>query len=370
MTLLWLLACTAPKDKVANDAAKPAPVVSSNKYEATSDRDGFLSIPVTVDDDVGVFQVVVKPTGRGLVSTEYLYGPDETLVLDWEDWYDSSFSLTESFYAADIATTLNWPVRAEDGPLEPGEYSVVISTLDARGNYVGKSDVVVEVLTRAEPAPAAGTLRTVIAYANNVRDEPGVVEAVEGAVDYWVELYAAVGITLEPEYADIDVDEQLPDTYEGLEEVAAFHEAQDERTTLVVVGERIAEDRWLYGEAGGIPGPYTAGEASAVFVGWLANAGADAEFDDADVLLFGETLAHEVGHYLGLFHPVEDGWEYWDALDDTSDCTAMGRCESDLGANLMFPYPVCTGGSAATCLRQDELSGGQAGVVNRYVGVE
>ncbi len=371
MMFLTLLACVQKDGEESDDSAgkRDDGVITATTYAATSDRDGFLSIPVEVTEETGVFQVVVK-RDRGLVSTEYLYNPGEDLVLDWEDWYDSSFSLTESFYPTEFATTLNWPVREEDGPLDVGTYEVIVSTLDGSYNYAGREDVTVEVLTRAEPNVDRGVLRAVIAYAEGVRDEPGVVDGVEAAVDYWVDLYAEIGVTLEPEYMDIDVDAQLPDTYEGLAAIAELHEDQDQRSVLMVVGESIANDRWLYGEAGGIPGPYAAADHAAVFVSWLANAGADAEFGEADVLLFGETMAHEVGHYLGLFHPVEDGWVYWDALEDTEDCARMGDCEGELGSNLMFPYPVCTGTSAGSCVRQDGLTEGQAGVVQRYVGVE
>lgn len=367
MMFPMLLACVQ-RDGEDTDKPPGADVVSSNSYEATSDEDGYLTIPVEVTGGAGAFQVIVK-RNRGMLSTEYLYGPDEELLLDWEDWYDSSFSLTESFFPTEFATTLNWPVREEDGPLVDGMYEVVISTLDAQGYYSGDQNVDVEVLTRAEPETRR-VLRAVIAYADDVRDEDGVVEAVESAADYWVDLYDAVGVTLEVEYADIAVDSQLPDTYEGLEEISAFHGDRDERSVLMVVGERIADDRWLYGEAGGIPGPYAAADHAAVFVSWLANAGGDAAFQEADVLLFGETMAHEVGHYLGLFHPVEDGFEYWDALDDTEDCSAISTCERDLGANLMFPYPVCTSMNAGTCERQDVLTNEQAGVLNGWVGVE
>jgi hypothetical protein len=368
MMFLLLLACVRPDGEDTDTRGPGSDVVTSTTYEATSDRDGYLTIPVEVTDGAGVFQVVVK-RGRGMLSTEYLYDPEEELILDWEDWYDSSFSLTESFFPTEFATTFNWPVRAEDGPLAEGTYEVVISTLDAQGYYAGGERVQVEVLTR-RVSEAGRVLRAVIAYADGVRDEDGVVEGVEASADYWVELYAAVGIALDVEYADIDVDAQLPDTYEGLSEISEFLTEREERTVLMVVGERIADDRWLYGEAGGIPGPYAAADHAAVFVSWLANAGADGEFQEADVLLFGETMAHEVGHYLGLFHPVEDGFEYWDAVSDTEDCASTGSCERDLGANLMFPYPVCTSASVGSCVRQDTLTGGQAGVLTGWVGVE
>jgi hypothetical protein len=366
--LLLLTACTGADgpEGQQNDASE---VVHVRSFTATSDDDGYVSVPVEVTEGVDVFQVVAK-RARGTLSTDYVYGPDGGTILDWEDWYDSSYSLTDCFFPSTDATTFDWPIRAEDGPLVPGTYQVQIATLTAGMEYAGGEDVDIDVLTRAEPDPAAGSLHAIIAYATGVRDEEGVVDGVEAAVAHWEEIYAAIGITLEPEYSDIDVDPALPDTYEGLDAYTTLLEAQGEHAVLLVVGESIAADDTLYGEAGSIPGPYVGTPHSAVEVSWLANAGADAEFSNADIQLFGETMAHEVGHYLGLYHPVEDGYDYWDALDDTEECSSWTRCDEDLGSNLMYPYPVCTGAGAGTCVRQDELTGMQAGVANGYLGIE
>jgi hypothetical protein len=76
-------------------------------------------------------------------------------------------------------------------------------------------------------------------------------------------------------------------------------------------------------EAGGIPGPPamhgTAGSGIAVAVDMMAgNPGA-----------FGRTLAHEIAHYLGLFHVSEADGTVLDNLDDTPEC----RGEQDHGGN-------------------------------------
>ncbi|HMI94249.1 MAG TPA: hypothetical protein VK509_22915, partial [Polyangiales bacterium] len=67
-------------------------------------------------------------------------------------------------------------------------------------------------------------------------------------------------------------------------------------------------------EAGGIPGPPamhgTAGSGIAVAVDMMAgNPGQ-----------FGRTLAHEIAHYLGLFHVSEADGAVLDNLGDTSEC--------------------------------------------------
>ena len=103
---------------------------------------------------------------------------------------------------------------------------------------------------------------------------------------------------------------------------------------------------------------------------WVAHAGSNGTFSESEILLMGETMAHEMGHYIGLFHPVEDGWVYFDALEDTVTCNSWEQCDNRLGDNLMYPYPVCTGFSFDSCGRQDVLTAEQAGVQNRYLGVE
>ena len=78
-------------------------------------------------------------------------------------------------------------------------------------------------------------------------------------------------------------------------------------------------------------------------------------------------MAHETGHFLGLFHPVETDYDLFDAIDDTSECSLRTECEDLLGSNLMFPYPVCT---FASCVTQDQLTSGQSDVLQQNVGVD
>ena len=105
---------------------------------------------------------------------------------------------------------------------------------------------------------------------------------------------------------------------------------------------------------------------SAVQISSLLASGPDGEFNAEDTRLLAETMAHEVAHYLGLFHPVESTWDAWDVLSDTPECQREGECVDELGDNLMFPFPVC---GPSSCTPQDRLTDQQAGVANRYVGV-
>lgn len=101
------------------------------------------------------------------------------------------------------------------------------------------------------------------------------------------------------------------------------------------------------GIAAGIPGPngVTGTAASAVMISVDSHLDGDGETVLTD--LMGETLAHEVGHQLGLFHTSEsDGLEH-DPIDDTLECGAehdldgdeeltAEECEASGGRNFMF----------------------------------
>lgn len=130
----------------------------------------------------------------------------------------------------------------------------------------------------------------------------------------------------------------------------------------------------VLGLASSIPGPFTPSARSAVVVSLLEGAGLDGSFSAGDIALLGETLAHEAGHYLGLFHPVEidENSEIFDEdpLGDTPTCGSLDSCldNREIFANLMFPTPIV--GPGGFRVSQRNLSGEQAGVINRNVLVD
>jgi hypothetical protein len=95
-----------------------------------------------------------------------------------------------------------------------------------------------------------------------------------------------------------------------------------------------------YAEAGGIPGAPgmngTAGSGIALSANMM--------FDDPEG--FGRTLAHELAHYLGLFHTSEQDGRVLDDLDDTAECRLdrddggdgldVADCQDHGADNLMF----------------------------------
>ena len=118
------------------------------------------------------------------------------------------------------------------------------------------------------------------------------------------------------------------------------------------------------GVVGSIPGSSFSSPNSVVLISWLGIAGVDGELNtEEEIRMLAETFGHEIGHYMGLFHPVEDDFESWDALEDTPECNRQYTCEQLLQNNLMFPYPVC---DYDECLEQDQLTPDQIATITHY----
>ena len=330
-----------------------------------SNSSGVVNLSIEVNADQTSFLV----TGESdqFLSFESITDPSGDRVFYWEPWYNSDEGLTGALYPEAKDSVMNWPVREEDGPLSPGTWKVQIATSNSRGYYAPDTAVDLTVQIKEDPDTSVATVRVLVAYAEGLGSDETVVAGTEAAVARWAEVWAPYGLELEVTYADTDMDPTLPDMYGGgstsIRDVSAS-EGQDYDVT-VAIGEDVEGDMDVFGVSGGIPGTLVATKRSAVVVSWIANAGGDGTFEEEDIQLYGETLAHEVGHYMGLFHPVEMSWDYWDSLSDTSKCRNARTCEEELGTNNMFPYPVCDWRS---CTAQDQLSDEQVGVEQLYVG--
>ncbi|MCA9567982.1 MAG: hypothetical protein KC656_09070 [Myxococcales bacterium] len=264
-------------------------------------------------------------------------------------------------------TSLNWPIQDTDGGLLPVKHKLTAGIVDTSSTYTaGTANV--SVVFKTDPDPSGGVLHVNLVYGGDTGQDPAIVAATQAAVEVWRSTYRSVGIELE--LLEYTVEHgSLSAPSQG----SAVEYSEIARTTRlgavnIVLLENIVGFEGALGFAGNIPGPLTPSPVSAVAVDTTLSAGADGTFDDNDIRLMGETIAHEVGHYLGLYHPVEGSWSAWDNLDDTPDCTSSQECTATLGDNLMFPYPV--GCSAQNgCDPQETLTPEQGAVANHYTGV-
>jgi hypothetical protein len=195
-----------------------------------------------------------------------------------------------------------------------------------------------------------------------VDDDEHVRTSIEAAVEHWRAIWAPYGLTLSERYTTSAISPHLDFPSSENEALIAASATSEPGEITMLVGEDIDQGTAWLGMAGGIPGALVEGPRTGVIVGWLAGAGTNAEFSQAEIEILAGTMAHEIGHFQGLIHPVETAYDGWDALDDTPECRNRNACEEELGNNLMFPYTVSGIGA------QEDLTSQQNGVIQRYVG--
>ena len=116
---------------------------------------------------------------------------------------------------------------------------------------------------------------------------------------------------------------------------------------------RFSDGSGVIGISLGIPGPaglHGTGNSGVVFTSEFFGTSAPDGTDGTDYTAI--VFAHEIGHYLGLFHTTEQSLDSFDPVEDTPECRSgfPGSCP-DL-RNLMFPlagadHTIVTPGQAA-----------------------
>lgn len=326
---------------------------------------GTAQVRVKVEPDETAWLVTSQVDAPLRTHVRSVSNADNERVFDALDHLDPVRSRTNAAYVAEVVS-LNWPIDARDEALEKGRWEVVLGAVDAEDRWT-QADIEVDILLKADDDFSRGDVHASVVYAGDVADDPAFVDATEQALEIWASLYADVGMNLSWDFYTHPEGQLEPPALGSGADYLTISRGTPLRTINVVIGEVIRGFDDVYGIAGDIPGPLVPTGKSAILVSALLAAGPDGTFTDEELRLYGETMAHEAGHFLGLFHPVEAEFDKWDALPDTPECPSEQRCVEDLGRNLMFPFPVC---SFVACLPQDEITPDQAGVAHRHVVVD
>jgi hypothetical protein len=328
-----------------------------------TDSDGQGQARIEVDRKTRSF--LLDATADEPVQVLRVLDPDGEVILNSEDWTDSDTKLTLAVWSMADQLSLNWPVRVADGELDHGEWTVELEMIAFSGLPI-EDEIELTVYRNNDTDLSDGTVKVRIVFAEGVDQEEGVREAYEEATVELEDIWSKVGLNLEVSFETSDLDPDLPYPKGGDDVIATTSAEGSGDEILMLVGESIeGESSDLYGAAGGIPGALTATRRSAISLSWLTSAGVDGVFNGDDVRLLGETMAHELGHYMGLFHPVEVTFDSWDALDDTPECSTQQTCENKLSENLMYPYTDC---GIVSCEAMGDITDEQAGVLQRYTG--
>lgn len=244
------------------------------------------------------------------------------------------------------------------------------SRTDWGGNWTMEFDTRAgEICYYVVESPQPGTSIDVNFYLVGV---PGVTASNAGSnsnfqsmIDTMRDIYSQAGISLGTIRYNALTDQQtqqyriIRDFYDGLDLVTLSKDPGSSRDELLSVNVFLIEDfnipdlPGLLGFSPGLPGVSGAhGSAGSGLVFTSANLNQS----PSDL---GQTMAHEIGHFLGLRHTTEHGGSEHDPISDTEECSDPqngARCPDH--RNFMFPFSL-------SGVNQERVSAGQRYVLQR-----
>jgi hypothetical protein len=285
---------------------------------------------------------------------------------------------TAAVFADRSINSLPYPTSFLDSAIVSGsEYRYQILSTAAGQNGISGT-----VVAKNDPFLAGGTLRVRVYIVGTLAQSSENRTAISQAIEIWREIYDAAGINLDVTLEDlVSGTGILPSPNVGSAIYAANAATARPYTLNLYVGAGISQTSGtspgdtfpneVLGIAASIPGPSIPTIKSAVALSLVGHYGPDGIFSSSEVEIFGSTMAHEAGHYLGLFHTVEfagesdDSYIPGDLFPDTVPCFTTQECiNTGASANLMFPAVI------AGQPTQRDLSLNQRGALNLQVLVD
>lgn len=360
-----LVACAEPP----GDTELPPPE-DDLRYEVGEARtggDGLLALEVVVEAGETSLMVTVDPEPATLARFVRVTDPSGAVVFDADEEVDATRLWTIA-HLLNPVVSFTWPRLDSDGPLLPGTWTLLIQT-GARGDIwpdvvpEPDRDVDLHTFVKTDADLGSGELAIAIVLAGAAADDADLVEALDPAVDELAAIFGAGGVDVAltwHTWPTVDFGHPLGDDIEAYASIAL---STPEWAIPVIIVPAVEPFTYSAGVSP-LLGPLVPTESSGLLVvprspGVGPTTG---PFSADESALVGRIMAHELGHYLGLFHTVEVAGDFgspFDALDDTPECSGYEDCVQQSWTNVMFPI-----GCGADCQR--ELSPQQVQVFQHH----
>ncbi len=343
-----------------------------------TDADGSATVSFNVAEGTTKFSITARIDDAQNIRFTELRSADGVDYLS-PDGLEISYAGT--FFPWVNAASI--PSRSADPAVDDAQRFVAtaeaVEDPNSRRSAAEGQTIVFTVNSKADRSLSSGQLLVNVFYVGEVGEDQTTRDVIGTALNNMRSLFSnGAHITLSISEHDIEGPVLLPSPLEGSEFYLANTGSVISPALNIFIGgdiEGLSEEQGAetLGLSAGIPGPPIPSQRSAVAISIFAGAGPDGIYSSEDVRILGETIAHESGHYLGLFHPVDFGGNTVvanDPLGDTTTCSFITECVGDIELidNLMFPSPVPDGEGGYR--PQYIITAEQRDVLNRYIVVD
>jgi hypothetical protein len=316
-------------------------VSTVSEIPQTLGNDGYLTGSFVVPNDGISFLLSTFYDNNSAVAFYSLTDPDGADIL-------SSYS-TPNLYNAASGSTADYGYANVLVPQSPS-FSAKAGTWTFK-NYPNDR---VKLVMRSDSTPSNATI-VVQPYITGTTWSASDISEALGVMS---NIYAKNGITLNINSTITISDSQyasVSKTPTDSTTSALISQGSSEAVNLFFIEDYSGSNGGLLGNATGIPGSMKMANS---WNGVLNGLTAHATGSTLDSQLLGETVAHEFGHQLGLFHTSESAGTSFDILSDTPECAisrdsdssgkvSAEECDGYGGDNIMFWTPWSSSSRAA-----------------------
>jgi hypothetical protein len=315
-------------------AQGPTRVVELGAAPTTAAGSAELGLDLKADDAAGGFILFADDKQDRIVGIRRLAAPGGAKLIDLDN--TAGALMRGSSYFGTGTALVPGTDNAAAAP-EAGRYAVVIGTYDPKSPSPlvpvdGSVDRVAAVFRRHPGRGGLLDLNIYLAPGTGLKaaDAATSAYASEALAQLDLSLRSLLGVAVgEVRYADLTAaEDEVPDGARARTLCSAYSDAGPNGVSVNLLW--VKSVAFAAGFSGGIPGP--PGLAHRPFSCIVLQRQATSS-------VMGLLMAHELGHYLGLWHTTEPGGLVGDPISDTPQC-APGTAKTDCPdhTNLMFPY--------------------------------
>ena len=355
---LFLISCANNDSSSGSSSSSETTSTSDNSTSSysvseitqTNEGDGYLSGSFEVPSNGISFMLGTFMDNNSVVGFYSLTDPDGTNILSSSSaLYNFSSGRTGGYGFASVLVpqTTNFSAKAGTWTFK---------------NYANDR---VKLTLRTGSTPSTATI-TVQPY---ITGTTWSANDIASALSVMSTIYSNNGITLsvkdtitisESQYATIS------SSFIDSTTSALVSQGSEDTVNLFFVEDQPSSETAILGVSAGIPGTMSIASSWNGVINYLS---AHATGSTLNSQVLGETVAHEMGHWLGLFHTSEAAGASFDPLSDTAQCPISldgdsdgkvyaEECEGYGADNLMF-WTAWSSSSQAAGKKQENLSSEQ-----------